>query len=127
MWNMDILINKKQWWMMQMKPNLLILDEPTNHMDIMGKQALEQMLQVFEGTVLFVSHDRYFIKQVATGILEFGKDNVTQYDCGYEEYLREKQKRENLSRAESAKRNTMSSGSKQNSGGDEKNNRGPSL
>lgn len=79
--------------MMQTKPNLLILDEPTNHMDIMGKQALEQMLQVFEGTVLFVSHDRYFIKQVATGILEFGKDAVTQYDCGYEEYLQEKQKR----------------------------------
>ncbi len=74
------------------KPNLLILDEPTNHMDIMGKQALEQMLQNFQGTVLFVSHDRYFIKQVATGVLEFSAETVKQYDCDYEDYLQEKQK-----------------------------------
>ena len=76
--------------MFQTKPNLLILDEPTNHMDMIGKEALEQMLREFEGTVLFVSHDRYFIRQVATGILEFGMEKVTQYDCGYEEYLEEK-------------------------------------
>ena len=113
--------------MMQTKPNLLILDEPTNHMDIMGKQALEQMLQVFEGTVLFVSHDRYFIKQVATGILEFGKDGVTQYDCGYEEYLAEKRKRENLNRADSGKRTAISSGLNQNSGENGKKNSGPTL
>lgn len=78
--------------MFQTKPNLLILDEPTNHMDIMGKQALEQMLRNFQGTVLFVSHDRYFIKEVATGILEFGQTDVKQYNCGYEEYLLEKAK-----------------------------------
>jgi len=78
--------------MFQTKPNLLILDEPTNHMDIVGKEALEQMLQSFQGTVLFVSHDRYFIKQVATEILEFGTDCVKQYHCGYEEYLQERQK-----------------------------------
>ncbi len=78
--------------MFQTKPNLLILDEPTNHMDIMGKQALEQMLQSFEGTVLFVSHDRYFMKQVATGILEFGINDVKQYDCCYDEYMQEKLK-----------------------------------
>ncbi len=78
--------------MFQTKPNLLILDEPTNHMDIMGKQALEQMLQNFQGTVLFVSHDRYFINQVATGILEFTAETVKQYDGSYEEYLQEKQK-----------------------------------
>jgi ATP-binding cassette subfamily F protein 3 len=78
--------------MFQTKPNLLILDEPTNHMDIMGKQALEQMLQNFKGTVLFVSHDRYFIKQVATEILEFGQEKVSQYHCDYEEYLNEKAK-----------------------------------
>ncbi|MBQ3543614.1 MAG: ABC-F family ATP-binding cassette domain-containing protein [Lachnospiraceae bacterium] len=80
--------------MFQTKPNLLILDEPTNHIDIMGKQALEQMLQNFKGTVLFVSHDRYFIKQVATEILEFEQENVRQYHCGYEEYLQEKAKLE---------------------------------
>lgn len=76
------------------KPNLLILDEPTNHMDMIGKDALEQMLKGYSGTVLFVSHDRYFIKQVATGVLEFGKDEVRQYQGGYEEYLEEKRKRE---------------------------------
>lgn len=113
--------------MMQTKPNLLILDEPTNHMDIMGKQALEQMLQEFEGTVLFVSHDRYFIKQVATGILEFGKDDVTQYDCGYEEYLAEKQKREKLNKTDSAKKNTASSDLNKNGIENEKKNANPTL
>ena len=102
--------------MMQTKPNLLILDEPTNHMDIMGKQALEQMLQVFEGTVLFVSHDRYFVKQAATGILEFGKEKVTQYSCGYEAYLEEKQKRENAGKADGGKGSTAPSGANKNGG-----------
>ena len=78
--------------MFQTKPNLLILDEPTNHMDMVGRQALEQMLKEFPGTVLFVSHDRYFIKQIATGILEFGQTETKQYACGYEEYLQEKGK-----------------------------------
>ncbi|MBR0087413.1 MAG: ABC-F family ATP-binding cassette domain-containing protein [Lachnospiraceae bacterium] len=76
------------------KPNLLILDEPTNHMDIMGKEALENMLKEYTGTVLFVSHDRYFIRQIATGVLEFNKDEVRQYKGTYEEYLEEKDKRE---------------------------------
>lgn len=93
--------------MFQTKPNLLILDEPTNHMDIMGKQALEQMLQSFEGTVLFVSHDRYFMKQVATGILEFGINNVKQYDCCYDEYLQEKLKLSGTDKeAQSKEKNT---------------------
>lgn len=78
------------------RPNLLILDEPTNHMDIVGKEALESMLKNYSGTVLVVSHDRYFIKEIATGILEFGKDEVKQYPFGYEEYLEEKKKMENL-------------------------------
>ncbi|MGN0423699.1 MAG: ABC-F family ATP-binding cassette domain-containing protein [Acetatifactor sp.] len=89
--------------MFQTKPNLLILDEPTNHMDILGKEALEQMLAAFEGTVLFVSHDRYFIKQVATGILEFENDKVTQYNCTYEEYLYEKGKRQAATASAAAK------------------------
>ena len=76
------------------KPNCLILDEPTNHMDMVGKEALEQMLREFEGTVLFVSHDRYFIKQIATGVLEFTQTEVRQYQGGYEDYLEEKRKRE---------------------------------
>ncbi|MBO5069880.1 MAG: ABC-F family ATP-binding cassette domain-containing protein [Roseburia sp.] len=76
--------------MFQTKPNLLILDEPTNHMDMIGKDALEQMLSSFPGTVLFVSHDRYFIRQIATEILEFQASGVRQYPCGYEDYLQEK-------------------------------------
>lgn len=78
--------------MLQTRPNLLILDEPTNHMDIIGKDALEQMLNEYEGTVLFVSHDRYFISRIATGILEFSSDGVKQYKMNYEDYLVEKQK-----------------------------------
>lgn len=73
--------------MFRTRPNLLILDEPTNHMDMAGKEALEKMLASYGGTVLFVSHDRYFIRQIATGILDFGMDNVTQYPYNYEEYL----------------------------------------
>lgn len=84
--------------MFQTRPNLLILDEPTNHMDIVGKEALEQMLGAFSGTVLFVSHDRYFIRQIATGILEFGGGEVVQYPYPYEEYLHEKEKRQALLR-----------------------------
>lgn len=78
--------------MLQTRPNLLILDEPTNHMDIIGKEALEQMLNEYEGTVLFVSHDRYFISRIATEILEFSKEEVKQYRMNYEEYLNEKQR-----------------------------------
>ncbi len=78
--------------MLQTRPNLLILDEPTNHMDIVGKEALEQMLREYTGTVLFVSHDRYFISRIATGILEFSGDGVRQYKINYEDYLERKQK-----------------------------------
>lgn len=84
--------------MFQTKPNFLILDEPTNHMDMVGKEALEMMLKDFPGTVLFVSHDRYFIKQIATEILEFGQNTVKQYHCGYEDYLIEKGKLENTTK-----------------------------
>lgn len=80
--------------MLQTRPNLLILDEPTNHMDIIGKEALEKMLNEYEGTVLFVSHDRYFISRIATQILEFSQTQVKQYSMNYEEYLLEKQKEE---------------------------------
>ncbi len=83
--------------MLQTRPNLLILDEPTNHMDIVGKDALEKMLNEYEGTVLFVSHDRYFISRIATGILEFSSEetaqgNVKQYKMTYEQYLEEKER-----------------------------------
>ncbi|MBQ9032151.1 MAG: ABC-F family ATP-binding cassette domain-containing protein [Parasporobacterium sp.] len=57
------------------RPNLLILDEPTNHMDILGKESLEKMLRSYDGTVLFVSHDRYFINQIATDVLTIGEES----------------------------------------------------
>lgn len=69
------------------KPNLLILDEPTNHMDIVGKEALEAMLMNYEGTVLFVSHDRYFVQQIADSLLIFEGDKVNYYPFGYREYM----------------------------------------
>ena len=83
--------------MLQTRPNLLILDEPTNHMDIVGKDALEKMLNEYEGTVLFVSHDRYFISRVATGILEFSSEDtaqgsVKQYRMDYAQYLEQKER-----------------------------------
>lgn len=72
------------------KPNFLILDEPTNHMDIIGKESLEAMLKDFPGSVLFVSHDRYFVKQIADALLVFEGDTVTYLPYGYEEYLERK-------------------------------------
>ena len=68
------------------RPNVLILDEPTNHMDLIGKETLETMLREFEGTVIFVSHDRFFVRQVATQLLEMKYDKVTLYPFGYDDY-----------------------------------------
>lgn len=68
------------------RPNLLILDEPTNHLDIVGKETLENILKQFSGTVIFVSHDRYFIKEIATSILEFERGKTEFYQCGYTDY-----------------------------------------
>ncbi len=75
-------------------PNFLILDEPTNHMDIASKEALEELLEDFEGTLLFVSHDRYFIKKLARKLLVFGENGVEFKDMGYEEYLLEQKEKE---------------------------------
>ena len=72
------------------KPNFLILDEPTNHMDIVGKESLEAMLRDFPGSVLFVSHDRYFIKQIADSLLVFEDGEVSFLPYGYEEYMERK-------------------------------------
>ena len=69
------------------RPNFLILDEPTNHMDIASKEALEEMLINFEGTLLFVSHDRYFISKISNSLLHFDKDKVTFFPYGYSQYL----------------------------------------
>ena len=68
------------------EPNLLLLDEPTNHMDIVGKESLEQILKEYKGTLIFVSHDRYFVNKIANKILEFKPEKVTFFDGSYEEF-----------------------------------------
>lgn len=66
--------------------NLLILDEPTNHLDILGKEALEESLKDYTGTILFVSHDRYFIQQLATGLLKFENGTTEYLDMDWNTY-----------------------------------------
>ena len=68
------------------RPNVLVLDEPTNHMDIVGKETLESMLKDYKGTLIFVSHDRYFVKKVATQLLVFEDGTTNLYPFGYEQY-----------------------------------------
>ncbi len=68
-------------------PNLLILDEPTNHMDIVGKESLENMLIEYEGSILFVSHDRFFVNKVADSLLVFDGRDIKYYNCRYDEYI----------------------------------------
>ncbi len=74
------------------EPNLLLLDEPTNHMDIVGKESLEQILKEYKGTLIFVSHDRYFVNKIADRILEFKPGKVTFFDGNYEEFQEWKEK-----------------------------------
>jgi len=68
-------------------PNVLILDEPTNHMDIIGRETLENMLKEYKGTIIVVSHDRFFVKKIADSILAFENGNVYYYRYGYDEYI----------------------------------------
>ena len=71
--------------------NFLILDEPTNHLDITSKEILEQALNEYTGTVLYVSHDRYFINQTATRILELVNQTFVNYIGNYDYYLEKKE------------------------------------
>ena len=68
------------------KPNVLVLDEPTNHLDIVGKETLENMLVDYEGTIIFVSHDRYFVSKIADRLLVFEDGDVKFYPNTYTEY-----------------------------------------
>lgn len=76
--------------------NLLLLDEPTNHLDIDSKEVLENALIEFNGTLLFISHDRYFINRVATSVLELSEDGSTYYMGDYDYYMQKKQEKAEL-------------------------------
>ena len=73
--------------LMLSKANFLILDEPTNHLDIVSKEILEEALNRYTGTVLYVSHDRYFINQTATRILDLKNQTLVNYIGNYDYYL----------------------------------------
>jgi len=70
--------------------NVLVLDEPTNHLDLPARESLEEALKAFDGTVIFVSHDRYFIDSICTKVLEFSGGRANIYNGGYQSYLSEK-------------------------------------
>lgn len=82
------------------KNNVLILDEPTNHLDIDSKEMLEQALQNFEGTLLFVSHDRYFINELANSIFHITQNGNELFRGDYQYYLEKLEQREAISRYE---------------------------
>lgn len=80
---------------LESRPNFLILDEPTNHMDLSAKETMESAFSAYTGTMVFISHDRYFVSKLADALLLFEEDGVKYYPFGYEHYLRMlKKKRE---------------------------------
>ena len=84
-------------------PNLLILDEPTNHMDILSKETLEDILMSYSGTLIFVSHDRYFVKKLASRLIAFENDGAQVHDFGYDEYILRQLKQQAVVAAEPQK------------------------
>ena len=80
--------------------NFLILDEPTNHLDIDSREVLETAINEFDGTVLFISHDRYFLNQVATDILYMTAHGMTHYEGNYDDYLTQQAKLEHQTQPE---------------------------
>lgn len=78
--------------LMDEKINLLVLDEPTNHLDIDSREWLEDALEDYEGTLIFVSHDRYFVNKFATRIWELENGHIRDFPCGYEKYRSIKEK-----------------------------------
>ena len=77
----------------QSSPNFFLLDEPTNHMDLPARETLESAFRAYKGTLLFVSHDRYFLQQVADALLIFGDDGVSYHPFGYGHYVEHCRKR----------------------------------
>ena len=73
--------------MMLQSPNVMILDEPTNHLDMESIESLNLAVDLYEGTVIFVSHDREFVSSLANRVVELSENGITDYRGNYEEYL----------------------------------------
>jgi len=84
--------------LMLKRDNLLVLDEPTNHLDMDSREVLEDALEDFDGTILTVSHDRYFINRVANRVIEMTPDGVREYLGNYDDYLEKKRRDEAINR-----------------------------
>ncbi|MDQ7086801.1 MAG: ATP-binding cassette domain-containing protein [Acidobacteriota bacterium] len=69
------------------KPNVLVLDEPTNHLDLEGIESLARGLEAYDGTVIFVSHDRWFVSRLATRVIEITSEGMTDFPGTYDDYL----------------------------------------
>jgi ATP-binding cassette subfamily F protein 3 len=91
-WRMRVMLAKT----LLRKPNLLLLDEPTNHLDLPSIQWLEEYLKQYEGTVVIVSHDRYFLDKIVNRIVEIEHQKITIYTGNYSYYLEEKAERQEL-------------------------------
>ena len=94
--------------------NLLLLDEPTNHMDILGKVSLENILKEYKGSLIFVSHDRYFVNKIADSILAFEPEGIVYFEGNYEEYRRKREEQNE----ENVLEEKMSSSKKKNTNND---------
>lgn len=92
--------------LMLQKANLLILDEPTNHLDLDSKEILENALIDYPGTLLFVSHDRYFINRIASKVIELSKDGSIEYLGDYDYYVEKKLEQEELKALEETSKQT---------------------
>ena len=93
--------------LMLLKANTLVLDEPTNHLDLDSKEVLENALLDFPGTILFVSHDRYFINRIATKVIELASEDATLFLGDYDYYLEKKEEMEELALENAVVENTV--------------------
>ncbi|HZH61911.1 MAG TPA: ABC-F family ATP-binding cassette domain-containing protein [Metabacillus sp.] len=99
--------------LMLQKANFLILDEPTNHLDLDSKEILENALIDFPGTILFVSHDRYFINRIATKVFELSSHNITEYLGDYDYFITKKEEKLEFERLEEEEKKNVSQNSSQ--------------
>ena len=74
--------------LMMQRPNILIMDEPTNHLDMESIESLNLALEMYKGTLIFVSHDREFVSSLATRIVELSENGIRDFGGTYEDYLR---------------------------------------